>query len=285
MIEGARSRGLDVSTEAYPYGAFAAGVNSAAFSEGWRERYGMDYGDIELPATGERLNQERFEQLHAATGSLQVIGHLNPPDVVDEIIAHPLVMIASDGQVEHPRGAGSFARVLARNVREQRSLLLIDAVRKMSLLPAQRLETVTAAARRKGRVQVGADADVVVFDSQRIEDRATFRAPLTPSVGVRYLLVAGTVVVDGGRTVEGVAPGQALLAEGSPLLPREKGSEGRAGFIGLQALTEQFALDRDALAQGIRVTHQTLGETQRLGGFERQGLGRSAGARYDLGGW
>jgi N-acyl-D-aspartate/D-glutamate deacylase len=93
---------------------------------------------------------------------------------------------------------------------EQGSLTLMDAVRKMSLMPAQRLEAVTAAARRKGRLQPGADADIVVFDPQTIEDKATYRAAGAPSVGVRYLLVAGTPVVAEGRIVDGVAPGRPL---------------------------------------------------------------------------
>ena len=93
----------------------------------------------------------------------------------------------------------------------------IEALRKMTLLPARRLETSTAAARRKGRLQEGADADVVAFDPAVITDRATYRAPSEPSVGVRFLLVAGTLVVDGGRIVEGVAPGRGLTCDrGTP---------------------------------------------------------------------
>ncbi len=216
MIAGARARGLDVTTEAYPYGAFMTFVNSAAFSSGWRERWGMDYGDVELPEAGERLTKERFDELHLSTEPIVVLGHQNPNDVVDAIVKHPLVMIASDGIKEHPRNAGTYARVLGRHVRSEGSLTLLDAMRKMSLMPAQRLEAATPAARRKGRLQPGADADIVVFDLQRIEDKATFRAASTPSVGVRYLLVAGTLVVDDGRLVEGVAPGRPLLADAPP---------------------------------------------------------------------
>jgi N-acyl-D-aspartate/D-glutamate deacylase len=122
-------------------------------------------------------------------------------------------MIASDGLRLHPRNAGTFARVLARYPRVQGSLSLMDALRKMTLMPARRLETATAAARRKGRLQEGADADVVVFDPATIADRATYRAPAEPSVGVRYLLVSGTPVVDDGRVVEGVFPGRALVSD------------------------------------------------------------------------
>jgi Amidohydrolase family len=212
MVEGARARGLDVTTEAYPYGVFMTFINSAVFQPGWRERYAMDDSDLELPATGERLTRARFEQLHASAEPIEILGHQNPDELVDATVRHPLVLIASDGIKEHPRNAGSYARVMARYVRSQGSLTLLDAVRKMSLMPAQRLEAATTAARRKGRLQAGADADIVVFDMRQIADKATFRAPGAPSIGVRYLLVAGTLVVDEGHLVEGVAPGLPIAA-------------------------------------------------------------------------
>jgi len=80
-------------------------------------------------------------------------------------------------------------------------------------MPAQRLESASKAARRKGRLQAGADADIVVFDPARFEDQSTYRRADAPSVGVRYLLVGGTLAVDGGRIVEGVAPGRPITAD------------------------------------------------------------------------
>jgi len=213
MIAGARARGLDVTTEAYPYGAFMTFVNSGAFAPGWRERYGMDYRDVALPDNDERLTRERFEALHASPKPVVVLGYLNPDSVVDATIMHPLVMVASDGIKEHPRNAGSFAHVYARYVRQQGKLTLLDAVRKMSLMPAQRLEGATAVARRKGRLQPGADADIVVFDPERFEDQASYTHSDLPSVGIRYALVGGTVVVRGGQIVDGVSPGRPITAD------------------------------------------------------------------------
>ena len=126
-------------------------------------------------------------------------------------MASPLAMIASDGSLMHPRGAGSYSRVLSRYVRDRQSLSLPDAIRKMSLLPAQRLEALTPEAKRLGRLQAGARADIVVFDAGRVTDRATFRAPTEASEGVRYLVVDGTLVVDDGQFVDSVFPGQPLL--------------------------------------------------------------------------
>jgi N-acyl-D-aspartate/D-glutamate deacylase len=99
-------------------------------------------------------------------------------------------------------------------VREKGTLTLMNAIRKMTLMPAQMLERSTPAARQKGRLQEGADADIVVFDPQTVGDRSTFEKPMEPSVGVRYLLVAGTVVVDEAKIVPDVFPGRAVLGPG-----------------------------------------------------------------------
>ncbi len=211
MMAGARERGLDVTTEAYPYTAGMTLINSALFNPGWREKRGLDYGDLEVPETGERLTKEKFDELHNATESRLILIHTNPDSVVDAVMAQPAVMVASDGIRLHPRGAGTRARTLSRYVRDQKSLSLVDAVAKMSLLPAQRLEQLTPVAKRLGRIQQGARADITVFDPATVQDHATFRAPTERSTGMRYVLVAGTLVVGGGQIVDGVAPGQPLL--------------------------------------------------------------------------
>lgn len=137
MIAGARARGLDVTTEAYPYTAGMTFINSALFNPGWRKQRGLDYGDLELPESGERLTRERFEVLHTAPEPRLVLIHTNPDEVVEAIVADPLVAIASDGLKNHLRGAGTHARVLARYVRDQKRITMNDAIRKMSLMPAR----------------------------------------------------------------------------------------------------------------------------------------------------
>lgn len=215
LVQGARDRGLDITTEAYPYIAGMTGVNSALFNPGWREKLGIDYGNLVLPETGEHLTKERFEELHNSTTQHSVLVFANTQEVVDTIIPHPLIMIASDGAEGHPRNAGTYSRVLAQYVREKKTLTLMEAVRKMTLMPAQMLERSTPGGRQKGRLQEGKDADIVVFDPQTISDRSTFQSPMEASVGVRYLIVGGTVVVDQGKLVADVFPGQ-------PLLPRAR---------------------------------------------------------------
>jgi Amidohydrolase family len=214
LVEGARARGLDVTTEAYPYIAGMTTINSALFNPGWQEKLGISYPQLVLPETGEHLTKERFDELHNSSTTHGVIIFNNKQEVVDKVIPHPLVMIASDGEQGHPRNAGTYSRVLAQYVREKGTITLMDALRKMSLMPAEMLERSTPDARRKGRLQEGADADIVVFDAATITDRSTFEKPMVPSVGVHYLLVGGTVVVNEGKIVADVFPGRALLGPG-----------------------------------------------------------------------
>jgi N-acyl-D-aspartate/D-glutamate deacylase len=212
MIAGARARGLDVTTEAYPYIAGMTYINSALFNPGWREKIGISYNDLMLPNTGERLTEQRFNELHNSPEPRTVLLFANTEQADDAAITNPLVMIASDGLRGHPRNAGTYSRVLARYVRSQRSLTLMDAVRKMTLMPAQRLERSTPAARSLGRIQEGAAADIVVFNPDEVQDRATYADPNQPSVGVRFLLVGGTVVVENGTVVPHVFPGRAITS-------------------------------------------------------------------------
>jgi N-acyl-D-aspartate/D-glutamate deacylase len=214
MVEGARERGLDVTTEAYPYIAGMTAINSAVFNPGWREKLGIDYGDLVLPDTGEHLTQARFEELRNSKNQQFILIFANTQEIVDALIPNPLIMVASDGLVGHPRNAGCFSRVLRQYVREKKTLTLMEALRKMTLMPAQMLERSTPAARRKGRLQEGADADVVVFDPQTISDRSTFEKPMEPSVGVHDLLVGGTVLIDGGKMMDNVFPGKAIVGSG-----------------------------------------------------------------------
>ena len=132
-------------------------------------------------------------------------------------IASPWTMIGSDAYwlngTGHPRTTGTYSRVLGRYVREKHALTLMDAVRKMTLMPAQRLESRVAAMKRKGRLAVGADADLTIFDPARVLDRSTYRQPSVPPAGIEFVVVNGVVVVSRGQAVDGVAPGVAIRAE------------------------------------------------------------------------
>ncbi len=213
LIAGARARGLDITTEAYPYTAGSTGIRSAIFDRGWQERLGISYGDVQWEDTGERLTKATFDRYRREGGT--VIIHMMKEEWIDLAMASPFVMIASDGMPyapgAHPRSAGTFSRVLGRYVRERGAIDLPTAIAKMTYMPAKRLEAIAPVMARKGRVREGADADLTVFDPDRIIDTATFEDDLSFSEGVEHVLVGGVAVVRDGETVPETFPGRAIL--------------------------------------------------------------------------
>src|SRR5437763_7901716 len=226
LIAAARARGQDVTTEAYPYDAGMTEIQSATIQDVYRSAPDTQLAELEWPPTGERLNRESFERYSRVGGP--VVIHTNTEAMVAAAITSPLTLIASDAYWEngtgHPRTTGAFARVLGRytldrspspNGRGGQGVRLMDAIRKMTLMPAQRLEGRVPAMRQKGRLQVGADADITVFDPATVVDRSTYREPSLAPVGIQHVIVNGVSVVTNGRAVEGVAPGKAVRA-GAP---------------------------------------------------------------------
>ncbi|MEM8889332.1 MAG: amidohydrolase family protein [Bacteroidota bacterium] len=214
MVADAQKNGLDVTTEVYPYTAASTSLESAIFDEGWQEKLGISYGDIQWEATGERLTEATFKEYREKGGV--VIIHMMKPEWIEKGIADPRTMIGSDGMPyhpkAHPRTAGTFSRVLGRYVREKQTLSLMDALRKMTLMPAQRLEDVAPSMHLKGRLQVGADADITIFNPETIIDKADFKG-LQYSVGVEYVLVNGVFVVKEGENVKDAFPGRAVVGK------------------------------------------------------------------------
>lgn len=216
MVEGARRHGLDVTTEAYPYNAGATSLTAAIFDPGFQERLGIDYKDLLRPETGERLTEETFAK-YRKTGS-RIILFMIPDSVPAQTYKRPYVMVASDGGfskldgrvIGHPRGAGTFSRVLGEFVRKQGVMTLPDAIARMTIMPAKRVEGADPRMKRKGRVQVGADADITVFDPARVIDKATFQNAAQYSEGITHVLVNGVAVVRNGELVPGATPGRAV---------------------------------------------------------------------------
>ncbi len=212
LIGGARSRGLDITTEAYPYTAASTGIQSAIFDRGWQGRLGIGYGDVQWQDTGERLTAASFDRYRRIGGT--VIIHMMRPEWIREAVSRDFVMIASDGMPyapgAHPRSAGTFSRFLGRYVRDEGAVSLMEGLARITIMPAQRLETVSEQMAFKGRLHPGADADVTVFDPARIVDTATFEEDLSYSVGVVHVLVGGEFAVRDEENVEGVFPGRAV---------------------------------------------------------------------------
>ena len=218
LIAENRAAGMDLTTEVYPYTAASTLIESAMFNPGWQDNLKISYGDLAWAVTGERLTEQTFATYRRQGG--WVIIYMMKDENVERAIAHPGVMIASDGVpfingTGHPRGAGTFARVLGHYSREKKLLPLMDALAKMTIQPAQRLEAHVPIMRNKGRLALGADADITVFDPDTVIDRATFEAPATPSSGISHVLVGGTFVVRNGRLIEDARAGKAVRIAGA----------------------------------------------------------------------
>jgi N-acyl-D-aspartate/D-glutamate deacylase len=216
MISEARSHGMDVTTEAYPYTMGMTSIQSAIFDHKENEPASY-FASLLWPATGEHLTRDLFLRYRKQGG--MIILPSNTQENIDAAIESPLTMIASDGHLlngkGHPRTAGTYARVLGHYVREEKVLDLMTALKKMTLMPAQRLEKRAPAFQDKGRIRVGADADITVFDPNTVIDKATYEKPLQYSVGIQFVLVSGVPVVKDGTLVEGLFPGRGVRAPSS----------------------------------------------------------------------
>ncbi|MFI5310895.1 MAG: amidohydrolase family protein [Gemmatimonadales bacterium] len=199
-IKAARDRGQDVTTEAYPYGAGMTEIQSALFDD-WKTWPDKRFAELQFVATGERLTRKTFEPARKKGGT--VIIHARSEDQTRAAILSPLTMIASDGFIEngrgHPRTSGTFSKVLGKYVREEHGLTLMDALRKMTLDPAKRLEARVPMMATKGRLRVGADADLTIFDPAKVIDRSTYEDATIPAAGIPWVIVGGQVAVDDGK--------------------------------------------------------------------------------------
>jgi len=211
-IQAAREAGQDVTTEAYPYGAGMTEIQSALFDD-WRTWPDERFALHQLVSTGERLTRATFGKARAAGGT--VIIHGRSEEQTRRAITSPLSMIASDGFIEdgrgHPRTSGTYAKVLGKYVREDKAIPLMDALQRMTLEPARRLESRVPAMASKGRLKVGADADVTIFDPDTVIDRATYEDGAIPSAGIPWVIVNGQLVVDNGALTE-ARPGRGIRA-------------------------------------------------------------------------
>lgn len=236
LVCAVRAHGARVTSEVYPYGAGMTGIGSDYFHPERLHVLGATGTprDVIYASTGERVaTVERLHELRASDPSglafITAFDETTSPGRVAHILALPDVVIASDAVPfvvapgrsyhplawpppdfvrTHPRGAGTYAKSLRVAVRESGALTLSEVLARCSLGPAHILEEVAPAMRRKGRIQPGCDADVVVLDAATVSDTATYARSASPSVGFSEVVVNGTRVVREGRLVEDALPGR-----------------------------------------------------------------------------
>jgi N-acyl-D-amino-acid deacylase len=205
MIKEYQDKGADVMADCYPYDAFATFIGSAVFDDGCFERWDKTYSDIlltEEPMKNVRCDKETFEKARKEYPNMIAAAFVMREEEVIEALKAPFVFVGSDSlfrkDMGHPRGAGSFPRVLGRYVREMGELPLIDALWKMTLGPAERLSL-----SHKGQIKEGMDADITIFDPDTVEDGATFAEPTLPPVGISHVILGGKVAVENNEVKEG----------------------------------------------------------------------------------
>jgi len=214
-LEDARADGVQVTACTYPYDFWATYLASARFNSGWEERFHITYEDLAIVGTGERLTASSFPRYQA--DNALTAAYAIPEDDVRATLRAPWIMLGSDailepGDKNHPRSTGCFARAIGRYTRDLGVIKLMDALAKATILPARLLEDGTPMMRRKGRLQIGADADITVFDADQLVDRSSIKEPGRESEGVRYVLVAGNVVRDLSGNRRDTRPGSPITS-------------------------------------------------------------------------
>ncbi len=218
-IAAARESGVDITTEVLPYNAGSAMISSAVFGRDWQTIFNITYSDVEWAATGERFNKDMWEEYRREYPGGQVIHHYLKEKWTQQAVQTPGVIIVSDllpmeTKEKHvaPHN-GAFTKILGRYVREQQLLDLPTALKKMTLLPAQRLQDYVPAFKRKGRLQENMDADITIFNPDTVRDNATYKNPYQEASGISHVIVNGVAIISEGQLVEGQYPGRRQLRQ------------------------------------------------------------------------
>ncbi len=213
LIEKAQAEGLDVTACIYPYDFWATYIDSARFREGWQDRFKIDYGDLQIGGSSERISKESFQgyrQKH-----ILVAAHNSIPEESNlKALEKDYLMIGSDTIIEegnnHPRGSGTYGRLFRKYVREDQVLSLMEAIKKASYLPSKRMEDIAPSMRSKGRIEYNSSADLTIFDPDNIRENSTIEYTDLASSGIEYVFVNGVLVKDKNGLIPDRFPGKPI---------------------------------------------------------------------------
>jgi hypothetical protein len=219
-IDAATARGARIITENLSYAAGGTAIGADVFGRDWRKIFNIDYSDVQWTETGEWLTKERWEYFRKTNPAGMINHHYVKEAWMETAFKWPRMMVSSDvtpsftrDRLANPNIAGTFGRFLGHYVRERQLMSWPEALARTSLLQAQWLETIAPAFKRKGRLQEGADADIVIFDPEAIRETADYGRPYQESRGISWLVVAGRPLVEKGALVPERFPGQRILAQ------------------------------------------------------------------------
>lgn len=222
MVDEANAAGANIAAETLTYAAGGTGISSDVFRRrNWQAIFDITYKDVQWAATGEWMTKESWEKYAREQPAGMVNHHYVKEDWLHTALKWPQMMISTDAlpvldieQLSNPNVAGTYSRLLGHYVRDLGVLPLTEALAKSSLYPARWLEQMAPVFKKKGRLQVGADADIVVFDAQTIAANAVYGAPYQAPNGMHHVIVGGRVIVDNGKRIEGRYPGTHLFGSG-----------------------------------------------------------------------
>ncbi len=198
-----RMNGVDIGWDCYPYSAFSTSIGETTYNDGFLDRYQTTYNSIEIAEgqyKGIRLNKQLFEKIRKENPKTITIAHVMNQNEIDMALQHPNTIVASDGLMHnlqgHPRGSGTFPKVIHDYINHKANINLYDIINKMTAMPADRLGI------KKGSIGIGCDADIVIFDLNAIESQSTFKEPFLPPKGISHVIINGEIAVEDNQLLK-----------------------------------------------------------------------------------
>ena len=227
MIDDANSMGANITTETLSYAAGGTAIGADVFRRrDWQSIFDITYQDVQWVATGEWLTKESWDTYAKEQPGGMINHHYVKEAWIESALQWPRMMVSTDALpamdlsvATNPNVAGTFSRVLGHYVRDREVLSLAQGLAKLSLFQAQWMEQASALFKKKGRLQEGADADIVIFDPDTVEANAVYGDPYLQPTGIIHVLVGGRHVVQHSMRVEGMYPGKKLLGGPRIILP------------------------------------------------------------------